>query len=69
MLRGEKTARASAYELYKIENEPLPQAGTFDVILDSQGRAVCIIKITKVSVVPFCQVSADHAFKEGEGDK
>ena len=69
VLRGEKTATASAYELYKIENEPLPQAGTFDVILDSQGRAVCIIKITKVSVVPFCQVSADHAFKEGEGDK
>lgn len=69
VLRGEKTATASAYDLYKLENEPLPQAGTFDVILDSQGRAVCIIKITKVSVVPFCQVSADHAFKEGEGDK
>ena len=69
VLRGEKTATASAYELYKIENEPLPQAGTFDVILDSQGRAVCIVEITKVSVLPFNQVSADHAFKEGEGDK
>ncbi len=69
VLRGEKTATASVYELYKLENEPLPQAGTFEVILDSQGRTVCIIKITKVSVVPFCQVSADHDFKEGEGDK
>lgn len=66
---GEKTATASAYELYKLENEPLPQAGSFDVILDSQDRAVCIIEITKVSVLPFNQVSADHAFKEGEGDK
>ena len=26
VLRGEKTATASAYELYKLENEPLPQA-------------------------------------------
>lgn len=43
VLKGEKTATASAYELYKIENEPLPQSGTFDVILDSQDRAVCII--------------------------
>ena len=69
VLRGEKTATASAYELYKLENEPLPQAGSFDVILDSQDRAVCIIEISKVSVLPFNQVSADHAFKEGEGDK
>lgn len=69
VVRGEKTATASAYELYKFENEPLPQVGTFDVILDSQDRAICIIEITKVSVMPFNQVSSDHAFKEGEGDK
>ena len=69
VLRGEKTATASAYELYKLENEPLPQVGSFDVILDSQDQAVCIVEITKVSVLPFKEVSAEHAFKEGEGDK
>ena len=67
VLCGEKTATSSAYELYKLENEPLPQAGSFDVILDSQEKAVCIVEITKVSVLPFNEVSADHAFKEGEG--
>ena len=41
----------------------------FDVVLDSKDQAVCIIEITKVSVQPFHQVSADHAYKEGEGDK
>ena len=69
VLRGEKTATASAYDLYAIDDEPLPREGTFDIILDSQNQAVCIIEITKVSVEPFNQVSADHAFKEGEGDK
>ena len=69
VLKGVKTATASAYDLYALEDEPLPQEGTFDVILDSQGQAVCIVEITKVSVEPFDQVSADHAFKEGEGDK
>ena len=54
---------------YAVDNEPLPQEGTFDVILDSQNQAVCIVEITKVSVQPFNQVSAQHAFKEGEGDK
>ena len=66
---GEKTATASAYDLYAVEDEPLPQEGTFDVILDSKDQAVCIVEITKVSVQPFHQVSADHAYKEGEGDK
>ena len=69
VLKGEKTATASAYDLYQIDGEPIPQAGTFDVILDGQGQAVCIIKVTKVTVVPFNQVSAEHAFKEGEEDK
>ncbi len=69
VLKGEKTATASAYDLYAVDNEPLPQEETFDIILDSQNQAVCIIEITKVSVEPFNQVSADHAFKEGEGDK
>lgn len=69
VLKGEKTATASAYDLYAVDNDPLPQEGSFDVVLDSQDQAVCIIEITKVSVQPFHQVSADHAFKEGEGDK
>ena len=69
VLKGEKTATASAYDLYAVDNDPLPQEGTFDVILDSQDQAVCIVEVTKVSVQPFHQVSADHAYKEGEGDK
>ena len=69
VLKGEKTATASAYDLYALEDESLPREGTFDIILDSQDRAVCIVEITRVSVQPFNQVSAQHAFKEGEGDK
>ena len=69
VLRGEKTATASAYDLYALEAESLPQEGTFDVILDSQNQPVCVVEITRVSVQPFNQVSAEHAFKEGEGDK
>ena len=69
VLKGEKTATASAYDLYAVDNDPLPQEGTFDVVLDSQDQAVCIVEVTKVSVQPFHQVSEDHAYKEGEGDK
>lgn len=69
VLEGTKTATASAYDLYAVDNDPLPEVGSYDVVLDSQDQAVCIIQIKKVSVVPFNQVSAEHAFKEGEGDR
>ena len=67
--KGIKTATCSALELYEAEDEPLPQPGDYSVILDSEDNAVCIIRTTKVYVMPFDQVSAEHAFKEGEGDR
>ena len=66
---GEKTATASAYPLYELENEPLPAAGEYSVILDASDNAVCVIQTKKVTVVPFIEVTAEHAYKEGEGDK
>ena len=66
---GEKTATASAYPLYELEDEPLPKVGSYSVVLDSKDNAVCIIKTTKVRVVPFNEISKEHAYKEGEGDK
>lgn len=69
VLDGTKTATASAYDLYELDEEELPQVGSYDIILDSNDEAICIIEITKVDIVPFKDVSADHAFKEGEGDK
>jgi len=47
VLKGEKTATASAYDLYALEDEPLPQEGTFDVILDSQNQAVCVVELQR----------------------
>jgi len=69
VLHDVKTATASAYPLYAVDNEQLPKEGQYSVILDSNGRAVCIICTSKVSVVPFNEVSVEHAFKEGEGDR
>ena len=67
--RGIKTATCSAYELYEIEGEALPEIGERSVILDSKENAICIIETTKVYLKRFDEVAADHAFKEGEGDR
>ena len=69
VLAGKKTATASSAIAYRIENESFPETGCFSVILFDSGEAACVIRDTKISVVPFDEVSAAHAFKEGEGDR
>ena len=51
------------------EEDPLPQSGDYSVILNSKDEAVCVIQTTKTTVVPFDEVSKEHAYKEGEGDR
>lgn len=68
-LSGRKTATASAFPFYAYEQCDLPKTGEHNVILRTDGEAVCVTRTTRVTVVPFMQVSAEHAYKEGEGDR
>lgn len=65
---GIKTATTSAYELYE-PTEYMPQVGDYNIILNGQEEPVCITKTLVTEVVPFKQVSAEHAYHEGEGDR
>ncbi len=67
--KGVKTATASVYQIYQIENAPIPSVGDLNIILRADGVAVCIIRITEVVVSRFCDVTAEHAYNEGEGDR
>jgi len=67
--KGVKTATASAYDKYVHYEEELPKVGDLDMVLDGQGQAIAVIETTKVTVLPFRDVSVDHAYKEGEGDR
>lgn len=69
VLDGIKTATCSALAPYELEGEPIPKPGDYSVILNSAGEAVCIIRTTRVYVETFENVSEEHAFKEGEGDR
>ncbi|MFD2655510.1 ASCH domain-containing protein [Gracilibacillus thailandensis] len=69
VLEGTKTATASNYTLYELENETLPFVGLHNIILDGGGKAVGIAETTSVEIVPFDQVTIEHAYLEGEGDR
>jgi uncharacterized protein YhfF len=68
VLEGTKTATSSSYSLYG-NNETLPYVGLHNIILDGTGKAVAIIETTSIEIVPFEEVTEEHAYLEGEGDR
>ncbi|GAA5415239.1 hypothetical protein Pryu01_00263 [Paraliobacillus ryukyuensis] len=68
VVRGIKTATASNYLAYE-EKEPLPDVGLHNIILDGEGKPVAIVKTTVVEIIPYDEVTEEHAYLEGEGDR
>lgn len=66
---GTKTATASIFQLYEVRKEELPYVGLLNIILDGEGIAVAIAETTLVEIVPFDEVTAEHAYLEDEGDR
>jgi len=68
VLRGVKTAGASALWEYEEVDEPIPTVGTLGIVLDGRGHPRALVVTTAVDVVPFGEVGEEHAALEGEGD-
>ncbi|RKQ30409.1 ASCH domain-containing protein [Oceanobacillus halophilus] len=69
VIEGRKTATSSNYTLYEVGQDHLPYAGLVNIILDGEENAVAIAETTSVEIVPFDEVTAEHAYLEGEGDR
>ena len=65
---GRKRATAPSLWGFQARGEPLPRPGDFHVVTDWDGIASCVIQTTAVAIVPFLDVTAEHAAAEGEGD-
>ncbi|UVO10408.1 ASCH domain-containing protein [Pectobacterium polonicum] len=64
---GHKTATCSSYHAFK--NEETPQVGDYNIVLDGAGQPSCVIRTRSLTLVRYCDVTAEMAAKEGEGDK
>jgi uncharacterized protein YhfF len=69
VLDGSKTATASALADYAAEGEPVPQVGDLSIVTDGAGHPRALVVTTDVQVVPFDEVTEEHANAEGEGDR
>lgn len=68
VVEGKKTATTSGYVFYELENEALPQAGEYYIVLNGTDVPVAVIQIESVEVMPMNEVSEQFALAEGEGD-
>ena len=69
VLSGTKTATAGALWDYEAEGEELPAPGALGIVTDGRGVPHALVVMTQVEIVPFDEVSAEHAYLEGEGDR
>ena len=67
ILRGEKTASAGLLEEFRGEGLPIAKAGTRELVVDSGGRVVAVIKNVEVKIKRMCDVDLAFAIDEGEG--
>lgn len=69
VIDGIKTATCSAYIFYELENEKLPSAGEYSIVLNGNEEPVCIIETVEVTIIPMNEVTPAFAAAEGEGDR
>lgn len=62
---GIKTATTSLYSA----QEDVPVVGMYAIVLNGRNEPVCVIQNKTVEIMPFKNVSAEHAYLEGEGDR
>ncbi|WAH52979.1 ASCH domain-containing protein [Pseudescherichia vulneris] len=67
VVKGKKTASCGSLAAYQSEDNP-PKVGSYHIILNGQQEPVCVIRITSLRLVRFCDVDEAFARKEGEGD-
>ncbi len=68
VLAGQKRATAASVAELELSGDPFPQPGDLNVVTDFDGVAGAIIRTTAIEVKPFCEVDAEFARAEGEGD-
>ena len=67
ILAGTKTAMTGLPAIYEKDGEPLPAAGERYSVIDSDGKPVAVIELTRVATEPIGAVDDAYAHAEGRG--
>ena len=68
VLQGKKRATSSSLAGFRAEDTAVPEEGELSVITDWDGHPRCVIRTTKVRVIPYKDIPFGLARLEGEDD-
>ncbi|MEO1775936.1 MAG: ASCH domain-containing protein [Pseudomonadota bacterium] len=66
VLTGMKTASATLPAAFGAEGPP--PIGSYAIVLDGSGRAVCVVRTESLALVPFREIGEDFVQATGEWD-
>lgn len=61
VLEGKKIGTSSGYELYQMDNEPLPKVGDYSVVVNSSDVPIGIIQTVEVLILPWKEITEELA--------
>ena len=65
---GQKRAGTGLLWAMAVDGDPLPAVGDIEIVVDHLNAPALITRVTRVSVVPYSEVTPEYAAIEGEGD-
>lgn len=65
---GQKKATTSCLRAFEIEKAPLPEVGRYSIITDFEGNPYSVIRNTKITVLPYREVTFEICSREGEDE-
>lgn len=68
VLSGQKRATAASLAELEAGGDTVPQCGDLSIVTRWSGEPVAIIRTIKVTVRKYCDIDAEFAALEGEGD-
>jgi uncharacterized protein YhfF len=69
ILNGKKRTSTSLLKESEIEGYPRDEVGQYNIILDGRNKPAAVIKTVSVTPGKLHDVTEEHAYYEGEGDR
>lgn len=68
VLNGEKTATSSLYDYYLLNMKEMSKIGDLASVIDSDGKEICIVRVNKIELINFGNITEEFAKEEGDGN-
>lgn len=65
---GQKIATSSLLDYYRLNLKKQSQLGDYMSILDSSGKELVVVRIVRMEIVKFKDITESFAIEEGDGD-